>query len=153
MESRKHRGLASRESAGFTLVELLVVIAILGLLMALALPSIGSRGPADLRAVVQNLSADLRLLRNDAIRQDATITFVPFADGYVVRPSGQIVRLPAGVALSFESFPLRLLPDTHDWINFFPDGTSTGGALTLKRGGSTVKLLVRGLNGQVELRE
>lgn len=145
--------LDKSDTSGFTLVEMLVVLAILGLLVMVALPSVRSRDGADLRAIGQALMADLRLLRDEAIRRNARTTFVPLANGYALRPSGRTTGLPAHVALTFEVGRPGLLLDGKDLIDFFPDGTSSGGVLTLRRGGSGAHVLVEGLNGRVRLHE
>jgi len=136
---------------GFTMVEMLVVLAILGLLAMLALPRIGSGKGAELRAAAHAMAADLRRLRDEAIRRDVTTALVPLAAGYALGSSGPTRALPAGIALTVESAPTRLLPDRGDLIDFFPDGSSTGGVLTLSRNGSIVRVLVRGVDGRVRL--
>jgi general secretion pathway protein H len=136
---------------GFTLIEMLVVLAIIGLMVAIVPPMMRSRG--DLRATAHAIAADLRLLREEAIRRDMTIIFVPLANGYAVRPSGQTTLLPAGLTLDFTPPPSRLLPDTRDLIAFFPDGTATGGVLSVSRSGSVARVLIRGLDGRVRLND
>ena len=136
---------------GFTLVEMLVVLAIIGLMVAIVPPMMRSR-EGDVRPIAHAIAADLRLLRERAIRRDQTTTLVPRATGYALRPSGQTRLLPAGIALDFAASPARLLPDAGAPIDFFPDGSSTGGVLSV-RGGSVARVLIRSFDGRVQLHE
>jgi len=137
---------------GFTLVEMLVVLAVIGLMVAIVPPMMRSRD-ADPRAIAHAIAADLRLLRDDAIRRDTKTTFVPLVTGYALQPSGQTKSLPAGIALDFAAPPARLLPDAKDLIDFFPDGSSSGGVLSVRRSGSVARVLIRSLEGRVRAYE
>ena len=152
MGARRPHKQSSRHRRGFTLVEMLVVLTIIGLMVAIVPPMMRSRagGP---RPIAHAIAADLRLLREEAIRRDQTTTLVPRATGYVLRPSGQTTSLGAGIALDFSAAPARLLPDAGEAIHFFPDGSSTGGVLSVRRSGSVVRVLIRSFDGRVRLYE
>jgi general secretion pathway protein H len=139
---------AKHEMSGFTLLEMLVVLAILSLIVTVVPPLIRAVAGPNARSVGHAVAADLRLLRDEAIRQDAITAFVPDDKGYVLKPSGQAKHLPAGLALSFDAAPSYLLPAT-DVIEFFPDGSATGGVLRLVRKGLAVRILVRSVDGRV----
>jgi general secretion pathway protein H len=139
--------------AGFTLLEMMVVVAIMGVLAMVALPRLElGRGPR-LRATAQQVAADLRLLRDDAIRHASPAVLKPTATGYLLRPSGRTRALPAGIALGTAGAGLTLLPSAGDEIAFFPDGSSTGGVVSLRDRGSAARIVVRGLDGRVRLDE
>jgi general secretion pathway protein H len=148
---RPHRA-TGRRIRGFTLVEMLVVLTVIGLMVAIVPPLMRLRA-GDPRPIAHAIAADLRLLRDEAIRRDQITTFVPRATDYGLRPSGQTKSLPAGIALDFAAAPARLLPDAGELIDFFPDGSSTGGVLSVRRGESVARVLIRSFDGRVHLHE
>jgi general secretion pathway protein H len=141
------------DNAGFTLLEMMVVVAILGVLAMVALPRLElGRGPR-LRAAAHEVAADLRLLRDDAIRRASPATLKATATGYLLRPSGRARALPAGIALETAAAAPTLLPSAGAEIAFFPDGSSTGGVVLLRGSGGAARIVVRGLDGRVRLDE
>jgi len=73
---------AFRRARGFTLIELLVVISIFGILMGVALPSMGNvMGSARLNAASDEFIAALHLARGEAIKRRARVTLCKSADG------------------------------------------------------------------------
>ncbi|MES2634640.1 MAG: GspH/FimT family pseudopilin [Pseudomonadota bacterium] len=82
----EHR--ASRHR-GFTLAELLISIAISGVLLAVALPSLGSAmSSSRLNSASADFFSALLLARSEAIKRGANVTVCKSADGVVCSPSG-----------------------------------------------------------------
>jgi general secretion pathway protein H len=126
--------------AGFTLLEALVTLAIFGLISGLVFPDVaqGVVGAAFEQAA-SGLRADLVMARAQALRTGEPVEVVVDADGrgYGWTPGPQR-GLIAGVGLSPAGAHVR----------FYPDGSSSGGVLSLKGGQRTAQLAVDPVLGQ-----
>lgn len=139
----------SSDTAGFTLLEVLVVVAILSVLAIVALPRLQlGRGPR-FRATIHALAVDLRLQRDVAIRRGSPTTVTATATGYLLQPAGRARALPSGMTLEIADTMPMLLPRASAGVIFYPDGSSTGGTLSLDGSGGGVRLVVRSLDGRV----
>ncbi len=128
---------------GFTLIEMIVVLVVLGLVGSIVL----SRGPLrsptlDLRAAARVLAAEMRSARTRAIDADHDVVFTIDVDrrDYGVR-GGARRPLPAGLELATRPPP----------VVFHPDGSASGGAVTLAEGGRQLAIRVDWLTGAVTL--
>lgn len=135
-----------RGEAGFTLLELLITLTIAVMLVA-ALPGLGGQ-PLALDGAARALVRDLRAAQIAARESGAPqrLVFEARARRYG-RVGGASVALPAG--LGMEVLTGRAAGDTDQGITFFPDGSSTGGAVTLREGARQRRIEVRWLTGQV----
>lgn len=139
--------------AGFTLIELLVVLAIMALAVSLA-PALLSPGRAKvaLAAGARTLAAELRAARGRAVAQDSETALTLDVDARTIAGNGAAVALPLGVALEFTG-PLGLIDGGKGSIRFFPDGSSTGGTVTLSAAGEKRMVAVHWLTGRISLDE
>lgn len=139
---------------GFTLVELLVVLTVIGLIIALApIAMTGAMPSLELRTTTRELAAALRNTRSTAIRdnREMALTLDVEAGWYrldgrkgeqTINPEIEIKLLTATIEVENEGVGR---------IRFFPDGTSTGGQITLARGGDTYYIIVDWLSGRVQV--
>jgi general secretion pathway protein H len=139
------------DAAGFTLIEMLVVLAILALTLATAVPLLSS-GSESLRleTASSELAAALRVTRAAAITRNAQVTLTIDVDR---RTFGSAVVEPRSFAPNIEAkltyaAVMRSAPSEGGFW-FFPDGSSTGGDVTLSLHGKQVKLCVDWLTGTV----
>jgi general secretion pathway protein H len=145
----------SGSCSGFTLVELLVVLAIIGLLLvsASALLSAG-RPAADVKAAAFGLAEALRTARALAeVSGKETRVAINVADrAYALTLGGAVRRLPRRMGIRFRG-PQGEVQGEDAAIRFFPDGSSTGGELTLWEGGGAHHVRVHWLTGRISVDE
>jgi general secretion pathway protein H len=137
--------------AGFTLLEMLVVLTILALTATLAIPllSSGSEG-LRLETAASEIATALRFTRSAAIARNTQLVFLIDVDrrtfGSPVVPRHSF----ASNILAKVTFGAGVRSATSDGgFKFFPDGSSTGGDVTLSLRGSQTKLCVDWLTGTV----
>lgn len=145
---------ASRRPApGFTLLEILLVLAILAIGAALTLPALVRPSGTELRTATGSMVAGLRRARDIAVsaQQPATLT-VDLAERYfsVSGEAGQR-QLPQRIELTLFTARSELESDRRGRIRFFPDGSSTGGRVTLASGEHRYHVDVDWLTGQVRV--
>jgi type IV fimbrial biogenesis protein FimT len=86
----------ARRAAGFTLAEMMIVVAIIGILAAIAAPSMAEMIRAQrLRTAAFDVFAALSLARSEAIKRNVAVTILPnaapdWAQGWVIRDANNI---------------------------------------------------------------
>jgi general secretion pathway protein H len=142
------------KASGFTLVELLVVLIVIGLLVALAPIAMHRAVPSlELRTTTRELAAGLRNTRSAAIRdnRETVLTLDVEAGWYRLDARKDEQAIPPDIELKLLTATTELEDEGVGRIRFFPDGTSTGGQITLARGENTYYILVDWLSGRVEI--
>jgi len=141
-------------SRGYTLMEVLVALAIIGMVLA-AVPFMvgGSRPGVEVRAAAIELASALRRTRGASITGFHSETFVLDTDrGVYQAGSAQAeAALPEGLKLSLYTARSELEGENTGRIRFFPDGSATGGRITLASGANSYFVAVDWLTGAVEV--
>jgi len=136
---------------GFTLIELFVVLAVLGLALALiaGYKPPWSRG-LGLKATAAELAAGLRLARSEAILSNGSVAFDVDLVGHRYRVgTGTPRRLPADLSLKLLTISGEALNGREGDIRFNPDGSSTGGRISVADGRRQIAVGVDWLTGRV----
>src|SRR5215470_4928166 len=123
----------SLHGGGFTLIELLASLAVLGLALSLiaGYKPPWSRG-LGLRATAAELAANLRLARSEAILSNRPVVLDLDLAGHRYRVgTGTPRQLPADLSLELLTISGEVLNAREGVIRFNPDGSSTGGRITL----------------------
>ncbi len=142
-----------RRDAGFALYELILALTVLGLVAGIVFPRvIRPPGPTELRAKALEIAALLRSDRNAALRQQREIVSrVDLTRNAVVSgAAGYAVEMPRGVATELVQSS-REVRSEGGGIRFRPDGRSSGGVLSIRRGDIGYQVSVNWLTSGVSV--
>ena len=146
--------IPKRSEKGFTLLELMVVLVIGVMLFSLVPPLLSGVGlTTELRGAGRQLVAGLRSARSQAIaRQSEAVLAIDLEERYFgVTGNPRRYPLPKAVALELFTAESERLDDSAGAIRFFPDGSSTGGRITLSDERIAYEVDVDWLTGRVRL--
>ena len=141
---------------GFTLLELLVVLAIAAGIAALVTPTLSSAITFfELKSGARQLASALQAARGRAIAMDGEVAVIVDVQKRMYRTTGtsEVRPVSPDLALKLETSGSEVLSDQVGAIRFFPDGSSTGGRLTLAAGGRKYIVSVNWLTGRVTTHE
>ncbi len=144
--------MALRGERGFTLTELMVTVGIVGVLSALAAPSIMSMiATQRVRTATFDFYAALTYARSEAIKRNSVVTITPrsggFANGYDMNAGGVVLRsqlgIPAvtidatsGIALAFDGYGRLTSPARYRLeLGSIPSGTTSKRCLEISQTG------------------
>ena len=137
----------ARGQAGFTLLELMIALAILALAMAVVTMSTARRSPSfETRRIaleIVGLMRDARVTARE-MNEPAAVAFDADARRFA-GPAGLSVELPEGIEADMVSSAAAGRPA----VIFLPDGSSTGGAVTLRGGAVSERIEVDWLTSRV----
>jgi general secretion pathway protein H len=144
--------LRAADAAGFTLIELMIVIAVIGLALALVSTRSTPVGPAThARAAAQAISGALRAARGEAISTNQGVAFTLDVTNRSYRwGRGGPEGLPADIGLSLLTSQDQTGRGVGQ-IRFYPDGSSSGGRVTIDGAGIVWWVGVDWLSGRVSL--
>jgi general secretion pathway protein H len=136
----------------FTLIELLVVLALLAVMMALVPPLLqGGVSSAEVKGAARRLAAGLKYARSQAItsRKEAVLVLDLEHRNFTITGKKRQYPLPDNMGISLVTARSELATERIGKIRFFPDGTSTGGRITLTQGERKYGVDINWLTGQV----
>lgn len=143
---------------GFTLVELLVVLLIGSLMLAVIPPLASSLGlTTEMRGAARQIAAGLRAARNHAItkQQESALTLELEQRQFSVSGDSRIVKLPTDNDIQVKLFTAQteLVDEETGRIRFFPDGSSTGGHISLIESNVEYRVNVDWLTGRIVIED
>ena len=137
--------------AGFTIIEMLVVLAIMAMMMTVAPAIIAGLDGTKLRAASDDLVAQLRQARSQAMQRGTTtiVELDPARRSYATSIEPKFRPFPA-VVDKLDVTPGGLL-DAKGLarIRFFADGTANQARISLRHGGASATIAVDWLSGRV----
>jgi len=149
-------GHANPAARGFTLIELLVVLTVIALIVTLATPMIQRAVPGvEIKTAAEGLRSELRLARSIAIRDNRETWLSIDVDAGLYRrgDAGRVRTVAPAIRLTLLTARREQIDETQGRIRFFPDGTSTGGAVRLRRDAYAYEVAVDWFDGRVSIDE
>jgi len=138
---------------GFTLIEVIVVLAVLAFALVLLVgykPHWSSR--LGLRGTAAELASGLRLARSEAILRNRPILFEIDLAGHQFRvDTGPVRRLPPQLSIALLTVSGERRDAATGDIRFNPDGSSTGGRISIGDGRRSIAVGVDWLTGRVSV--
>ena len=138
---------------GFTLIEMIVVLAILGFALVLV---VGYKPPwssgLGLKGTAAELASGLRLARSEAIASNRSVVLGLDLNAHRYRVgTGAERRLPGNVSIELLTIAGERQGVGSGDIRFNPDGSSTGGRITLADGRQRLAVGVDWLTGRISV--
>lgn len=134
-------------------MELLVVFAVMGLVLASVPMIVASARPGPTaRVAAEELASALRLARGEAIGRYAPAVLLLDVEQRTYRGAdGAEHALAEDLDLNFVTARSELAGAQAGQIRFFPDGSATGGRITVTDGGQSYIVTVDWLTGAVDV--
>ena len=139
---------------GFTLLEVMIVLVLGAIIYAVLLTApFGKVSAADLKATARTLASGLRTAQTSAMatRRDALLTLDVESREFVLSGDPQARKLPDGIELKLYAAQTEVASERRGSIRFYPDGSSTGGRITVASGERKFLVDVDWLTGRVSI--
>lgn len=145
---------AATRHSGFTLLELMVVLVIAGIAYALILGTpFGRASAGDLKSAARTLASGLRTAQTTAMvtRRDSLLTLDMESREFVVGADPRVHSISDKIDLKLYTAQSEVSSERRGSIRFYPDGSSTGGRITLSSGERKYLVDVDWLTGRVSI--
>jgi len=144
----------ARRDAGLTLLEVMVALMLVtaALLLALQWFSPGA-GRSNVRLIGREVAVGLRSARTKALASNQPATFILDAvtHSWRIDEHGASRSIPEGVKVRMRAADQLNVRPREGRIIFFPDGSSSGGVITVMARGQAVRIEVDWLTGRIAL--
>jgi general secretion pathway protein H len=143
---------AVQSQQGFTLLELIIVLLISVLGFAVVGSNISSGNPGiRLQAAARDIASALRYAHGQALVTRKPVSVAVNLDGnsYRISNRDKVYQLDAQIEISLTVAEEEFSEEREGSIRFFPDGSSTGGRITLEWGRQVRRIDVNWITGAV----
>jgi len=148
--------MRSMRARGFTLIEiiLVLVIGVAAYLLILVIPARGATS-ADLKAAARSLAAGLRQAQTIAMatKRDTALTLDLDTREFTVTGDATIRQVSKELDVKLFTAQSEVTSEKRGAIRFYPDGSSTGGRITVASGERKYLVDVDWLTGRVAIKD
>ena len=150
-----NRNSSRSDMAGFTLIELLIVFTLLVTLSAILAPLLLPSPVRTLQAAASEVATTLRESRRAARAGQTRKRFMIDTESgqYWIEGTSSPRSLPQGVAAALTTGQSLITDQSRGGIDFFPDGSSTGGRVYLSMSERSLQVDVEWLTGRIRVQE
>lgn len=150
---RSHGPLKQSNSGGFSLIEVLIVMTLVVTMTALLAPILLPSPGRVLRASASDVAVTLRETRRHARAESRRKRFLvdTAEQRFGIADSNRWKSLPEGMTVQLTTAQSLVTDEDRGGIDFFPDGTSTGGRLVLGMAQQSVQIDVEWLTGRIRV--
>lgn len=146
----------ARRIAGFTILEVVVVL-VIGVIAYVLVLGVPMRGASiyDLKSAARTLASGLRQAQATAMatRRDTLLTLDMESKEFVVPGVADARKLPQSIDFKLYTAQSEVTSDKSGSIRFYPDGSSTGGRITVSSGERKYLVDVDWLTGRVSIED
>ena len=143
-----------RYQQGFTLVEMIVVLVIIVLGTAIVSFNFSSGNDrTEIKAAARDVVSTLRYARGQSLitHREITVDFDLTGNSYTVSGQDRMYTIPETIALTIVTAESEMTGQDQASIRFYPDGSATGGRITLERSTAKWQIDINWLTGHIEL--
>jgi len=151
---RPHPVDSCLQNEGFTLIEMMIVIAISAIVLATLVPNFTPAiERAKLHAASRDVVSALRHCRGYAMikGEDALFEVNTIAHTYRISGRKKLYHIPESIDLGLFTTSTETLDEGTGRVRFFPDGSATGGRVTLIGQNQTLVVDINWLTGEIKL--
>ena len=139
---------------GFSLIELLIALALLVAAVSLV-PAYFSKGvsTAELKSSARQIVSGLRYVRSEAVSRNKEQVFLLDVEKreFTTREGSKPRELPKGLGLRLKTAESEQLSEDLGGIRFFPDGSSTGGEISVSSDSKEFSIAVDWISGKIAI--
>lgn len=137
------------------MLEMMLVLVVLVIAYGIASPLVANLNGGDLKGSARTIASALKRARNEAIagRKETPLTFDLEARTLTLAGEAKPLQLPAKLDLQLYTVQQEQTSEKIAAIRFYPDGSSTGGRITVSSGERKYLVDVDWLTGRVAIND
>lgn len=134
--------------SGFTLVEVLVVLTIVSLVVG-SITYVAFNTRQDIQSVSREIVQSIKLIQQRSIREDKPYQIEIDISENSISFEESKVDIPKNISLTVKTAASQIIDEDVVGMTFYPDASSTGGAIVLESGDEVYEITVVWISGKI----